>query len=51
MKSYWLLRVDLHRPLLGVVDILCAGFVCDHNDLLAVTFKQVFSVTMLRNRT
>eukprot|EP00435_Cladocopium_sp_Y103_P037254 s938_g9.t2 len=27
------------------------GFVCDHNDLLAVTFKQVFSVTMLRNRT
>lgn len=26
------------------------GFVCDHNDLLAVTFKQVFSVTMLRNR-
>ncbi|CAK9038246.1 unnamed protein product [Durusdinium trenchii] len=27
------------------------GFVCDHNDLLALTFKQVFSVTMLRNRT
>ncbi|CAE7027981.1 unnamed protein product [Symbiodinium natans] len=27
------------------------GFVCDDNDLLAVTFKQVFSATMLRNRT
>lgn len=26
------------------------GFVCDRNDRLAVTFKQIFQATMLRNR-
>mmetsp|Transcript_387 Transcript_387/g.961 ORF Transcript_387/g.961 Transcript_387/m.961 type:complete len:233 (-) Transcript_387:158-856(-) len=26
------------------------GFVCDDNDLLAVTFKQIFQTTMLRNQ-
>lgn len=47
---YPLLRnQSLFHPLVQLW--LRPGFVCDHNDLLAVTFKQVFSVTMLRNRT